>query len=417
MGGRFACSKNHIIKPNFYTNFRKADWEAFTGETERGFSTLPNPTSCDQGEQTFRKIILAAAKHHIPRGKRLNYTPDLSPHTIALMSRRDEIRSQDPSHPQLQNLDHLINNSIENNKRQIWIEKVTSCSHKHDSSKFFKLLGSLSGKYPQKNLNQPITFNNKTYTANKDIAKHFCRQFTSNSNHSHNPETRKIIRKLHQKYPLNSNLSPFTPELLSFHLKKSGNSTATGPDGMTIRHLKHLGPLGLNYLCTLFNLSLSHANLPAIWKRANIIILPKPGKPKDAGLSYRPISLLCPASKLLERLMQDRIKPHLHLAESQHGFRAGRSTTTALLPLTHQVIRGFNEKSPPSRTIAMALDFSKAFDTVNHTSLLKQLLNTSLDNNSIRWLSTYLRGRTAAVTYLDTTSKQRIIRNPSKFMP
>ena len=215
---------------------------------------------------------------------------------------------------------------------------------------------------------------------------------------------------MHRKHPLNLDLSPFTPELLIFHLKKSGNSTATGPDGMTIRHLKHLGPLGLNYLCTLFNLSLSHANLPAIWKRANIIVLPKPGKPKDSGTSYRPISLLCPASKLLERLMQERIKAHLHLAESQHVFRTGRSTTTALLPLTHQIIKGFNEKSPPSRTIAMALDFSKAFDTVNHTSLLKQLLNTTLDNNSIRWLSTYLRGRTAAVTYLDTTSKQRIIK-------
>ena len=108
--------------------------------------------------------------------------------------------------------------------------------------------------------------------------------------------------------------------------------------------------------------------------------------------------------------MQDRIKPHLHLAESQHGFRTGRSTTTALLLLTYQVIRGFNEKSPPSRTVAMALDFSKAFDTVNHIFLLKQILNTTLDNNSIRWLSTYLRGRTAAVTYLNTTSKQRIIR-------
>ena len=108
--------------------------------------------------------------------------------------------------------------------------------------------------------------------------------------------------------------------------------------------------------------------------------------------------------------MQDRIKPHLHLAESQHGFRTGRSTTTALLPLTYQVIRGFKEKSPASRTAAMAFDFSKAFDTVNHISLLKQILNTTLDNNSIRWLSTYLRGCTAAVTYLNTTSKQRIIR-------
>ena len=63
-----------------------------------------------------------------------------------------------------------------------------------------------------------------------------------------------------------------------------------------------------------------------------------------------------------------------------------------------------------ARTVVMALDLSKGFDTITHISLLKQILNTTLDNNSIRWLSTYLRGRTAAVTYLNTTSKQRIIR-------
>ena len=108
--------------------------------------------------------------------------------------------------------------------------------------------------------------------------------------------------------------------------------------------------------------------------------------------------------------MQDRIRLHLQLATSQHGFRSGRSTTTALLPLTTQIARGFNQRKPPSRTIAMALDFSKAFDTVNHTSLLKQLFNTNLSHNDFRWLVTYLRGRTASVTYHNTTSKQRIIR-------
>ena len=61
-----------------------------------------------------------------------------------------------------------------------------------------------------------------------------------------------------------------------------------------------------------------------------------------------------------------------------------RSTTTALLPLVHQVASGFNQNCPPLRTVAMDVDFSKAFDTVNHTQLLRSLLNNTVSANGIR---------------------------------
>ena len=79
--------------------------------------------------------------------------------------------------------------------------------------------------------------------------------------------------------------------------------------------------------------------------------------------------------------------------------RPSRSTSTALLPLTHQVVAGFNQRCPPRRTVAMAVDFSQAFDTVNHTTLLRNLHTTTLPPNDIRWLFTYLRGRTASCSY------------------
>ena len=164
----------------------------------------------------------------------------------------------------------------------------------------------------------------------------------------------------------------------------SKNSTAPSADGLTIHQLKHLGPLGIRYLTNLFNLSYQHANLSAIWKQAVIIPILKPGKLKDQGPSYRPISILCPASKVLEKLMYARISPHLPLADTQHGYRTGRSTITALLPLTQQVVTGFNQQRPPRRTVTMAVDFSQAFDTVNHTALLRDLPNTTLPPNGVR---------------------------------
>ena len=103
------------------------------------------------------------------------------------------------------------------------------------------------------------------------------------------------------------------------------------------------------------------------------------------------------------------ITPHFNFADTQHGFRAGRSTTTALLPLAHQIASGFNQNCPPRRTVAMAIDFSKAFDTVNHTALIRSLLNSTMDHNTIRWLCTYLRGRTATCLYNGVESGSIII--------
>ena len=130
----------------------------------------------------------------------------------------------------------------------------------------------------------------------------------------------------------------------------------------------------------------------------------KPGKPKGQGSSYRPISLLCPASKVLERLVVPFVSPYIPLADTQHGFRAGRSTTTALLPLSYQIARGFNDDRPPRRTVVMAVDFSKAFDRVDHNALLRILQECGMEANTVRWLRTYLRGRTASCTYNGTMS-------------
>jgi hypothetical protein len=79
----------------------------------------------------------------------------------------------------------------------------------------------------------------------------------------------------------------------------SNNSTATGPDGLTALHLKHLGPAGIGFLTDLFNLSVRDAVVSAIWKTVLVLPIPKPGKPIDKDASYRPISLLSPVVKIL----------------------------------------------------------------------------------------------------------------------
>ena len=208
-----------------------------------------------------------------------------------------------------------------------------------------------------------------------------------------------------RRHPLDYHTGASTTTQVHQAFMNSCNSTATSPDNLTILHLRHLGPLGLHYLCRL-NLSYRHAEIPAFWKQAIIIPLLKPGKPKNQGVSYHPISLLCPPSKVLERLIYTKSSPHINLADSQHGFRPGRSTTTALLPLVHQIAVGLNQHYPIHRTVSMALDFSKAFD---NTTLLSDISGTTMDHSAIRWLTMYLRGRTTICQYNKTTSKSNSI--------
>ena len=129
--------------------------------------------------------------------------------------------------------------------------------------------------------------------------------------------------------------------------KSCRNSKAFGPDKLSIFHLKHLGPRAIEYITTLFNLSVTTCQIPLIWKSSLIIPIPKPGNDTSSqGTSYQPISLLCPAAKVLESLLLPTINTYLLLAQDQHGFRREHSTTSALLQLTTDVAVGFNQRKP-----------------------------------------------------------------------
>ena len=117
----------------------------------------------------------------------------------------------------------------------------------------------------------------------------------------------------------------FTTDLVMKAIKSCRNSKAFGPDKLSIFHFKHLGPRAIEYITALFNLSATTCRIPAIWKSSLIIPIPKPGKDTSQGTSYRPISLICPAAKVLESLFLPSINKYLIPAQDQHGFRREHS--------------------------------------------------------------------------------------------
>ena len=120
-------------------------------------------------------------------------------------------------------------------------------------------------------------------------------------------------------------------------IKQSKNNNSQGPDKLNIRHLKHIGPLGLAFFTSMFKTALNKNIIPHTWKLANIVPIPKPNKDTDKGTSYRPISLLSVIVKTLEKSLLPYITANIPNTPIQHGYKTQHSTVTALHTLNNTV--------------------------------------------------------------------------------
>jgi hypothetical protein len=118
-----------------------------------------------------------------------------------------------------------------------WREHVESCGSLTNTAKLWSLLCRLSGKRPPTPPNLPVSFKDKPYTKPMAIASRFNRQFSSVSNHKQNPESRRVMGKLHRKHSLDPSFTPFTKAAVIKAINKSSSSTAVGPDDLSSLHL------------------------------------------------------------------------------------------------------------------------------------------------------------------------------------
>ena len=105
------------------------------------------------------------------------------------------------------------------------------------------------------------------------------------------------------------------------------------------------------------------------------------------------------AEKDLEMSLLPYITANIPNTPMQHGYKTQHSTVTALHTLNNTVAKGFNQMAPPARTITVALDMSKAFDTINIHTLIRKLLQTNIPDTIIKFIANYIKGRKAYITY------------------
>ena len=176
-------------------------------------------------------------------------------------------------------------------------------------------------------------------------------------------------------------------------LEKIDPHKAIGPDNIPNHFLKLCSAPMADVLATLYQASLNQGVVPPDWKSANIVPLYKKGDKSNPG-NYRPISLTSPTCKILEHVVYSNIMTHLEnhsiLDDAQHGFRKNRSCVSQLITTLNDFA---NSLKAQKQTDAILLDFSKAFDKVDHLGLLSKLENYGIRGPLLEWTSSFLIGR------------------------
>ena len=185
-------------------------------------------------------------------------------------------------------------------------------------------------------------------------------------------------------------------------------STTCATDPLPCRLLKEALPVLSRTLTFVMNTSLQHGIVPSLFKLATIRPLLKKADldPNDLA-SYRPISTLPFLSKILERAVFQQIKEYLDdnnvLDPLQSAYRAGYSTESAVLRVQNDILQELDRKL---NIILVLLDLSAAFDTVDHSLLLRRLSERiGIKGIALDWFSSYLSERQHRVLIDDQFSE------------
>jgi hypothetical protein len=192
----------------------------------------------------------------------------------------------------------------------------------------------------------------------------------------------------------------FSPDEIIKKINLLKTHSSPGPDQITPKVLKELAHLLALPLSIIFNKSIQEGAVPEDWKMANVTPIYKAGD-KTSASNYRPISLTSHICKIMERIINDKLKDHLEsnllLSSNQHGFRKNRSCITNLLEYWNEITRRIDQREPTS---AVYFDFQKAFDKVPHQQLLQKLSSSGITGRTHQWIKSWLSGR-----------KQRVVLN------
>lgn len=186
---------------------------------------------------------------------------------------------------------------------------------------------------------------------------------------------------------LNNKLSSGFDEIPSIVIKKS--------KFYLVKPLTHL--INSSFISGIFPQKLKIGKIKPVFKKGN----------RNDVTSYRPVSLLPNFSKIYERLVYNQFADYLEtnilIDKEQHGFRSGKSVTTAAIDFVEKIIDNIDKKK---KIAGMFLDLTKAFDSVSHPTLIEILKQLGVHKKSLGWFCSYINDRLQYVEVTHTVDCQ-----------
>ena len=183
------------------------------------------------------------------------------------------------------------------------------------------------------------------------------------------------------------------------------NSGSSGIDGISAKMLKATQEEVSPALSVLVNTSLMTGIFPGVFKKAQITPLFKNKGSREDKSNYRPVSNLSTPGKVLEIVANIQITRYCEqvgiLGKHQHGFRSGRSTTSAIIS---SLVKWQAAKEKKLFTGCLLYDLSAAYDTISPELLVKKAVLYGFDTTSANWLTSFTTGRYQAVRVGNFTS-------------
>lgn len=168
-------------------------------------------------------------------------------------------------------------------------------------------------------------------------------------------------------------LSPSTIAEVSSLIQGLNPKKSAGPDNIPISFVKNHHSFFAALLVGVFNEIILTGQFPQCLKIAKVVPILKSGDAKESN-NYRPISTLSVLDKIIEKLIASRLVDYLNrfelLFSHQYGFRQGSSTLTAAVDLVDAIYSAMDSQKFVG---ALFIDLRKAFDTIDHTLLIKKL--------------------------------------------
>ena len=239
----------------------------------------------------------------------------------------------------------------------------------------------------------------------QSITSAFCNHF-SKVGRSYAEKISKSNRKIEdfiRNIEINNHslfLTPISESELRSLINALPNKNSSGHDNINNVLLKQIKDSVVNPMTICVNKSLSEGLFPQVMKLADVCPLFK-SKDRSETNNYRPISLLLTLSKLLEKIICEKVYTFLdntnQIYVSQYGFRSGNSCENTISELVSAVLKGFQSNK---YTVGVFLDLSKAFDTLEHTILLDKLHYYGIRGIAHDWFRSYLSNRKMRVKCL-----------------